>query len=96
MDFTAGDNVWSDKKSDEEYETLLFTVRLGKNIEKLTNVEGKVYFGSGDRTEGDPADIRYKIAYFFEVDEENPVFYSKDGKLYARSGDSLIEEFFYE
>ena len=96
LDFTAGDNVWSDKKSDEEYETLLFTVRLGKNIEKLTNVEGKVYFGSGDRTEGDPADIRYKIAYFFEVDEENPVFYSKDGKLYARSGDSLIEEFFYE
>ena len=96
LDFTADDNVWSDKKFDDEYETLLFTVRLGKNIEKLTHVEGKVYFGSGDRTEGEFADIRYKIAYFFEVDEANPVFYSKDGKLYYLADDALIEEFFYE
>ena len=94
LEFSTDDNVLSDGTHDEEYETLVFTVRLGKYIKKLTKINGKKYLGCGG-TEDKQADIVFKIAYRFEADEGNPVFYARDGKLFSRSDDVLVDEFFY-
>lgn len=78
---------------DEDYETLTFTVKIGKNVESIY-AHGKAFHGKnvGEYDE----DILYKVAYRFEVDEENPSFYCEDGKLYRKKDGSLVDEFFYD
>lgn len=89
----SGDNI----QDDTEYETLVFSVHLGKNIEKLCYVDGKCFCGvtleNGDEY---IYDALYKIAYRFTVDGENEVFYASEGKLYYRENNELVDEFFYE
>ena len=36
-----------------------------------------------------------QILVSIECDEENPYFYSQDGKLYQRADNTLVEGFFY-
>lgn len=102
LDKAGGERTFSTDSAgdDDEYETLVFTVRFGVNISELVYVSGENYIGkdiSDSATElGYRSDIMYKIVYRFEVDENNTAFYSKDGKLYNKIDDSLIDEFLYE
>lgn len=87
----------SDEEDDDECETLVFTVKIGKNITKLQYVSGKDFYGI--HTESDDvllSDALYKVVYYFEVDEENNYLYSVDGRLYYKQNNQLIDEFFYE
>ncbi|MDE6302524.1 MAG: hypothetical protein K2M36_02925 [Clostridia bacterium] len=92
IDFASNDDF-----GDSEYETLVFTVVLGKNISKIVRVDGITYFGKEtvDENGESISDILYKIEYRFEVDKQNPVFYSSDGKLYYKSNNELITQFAY-
>ena len=92
IDFVSFDNF-----GDNEYETLVFNVMLGKNISKLVLVDGITYFGKDtvDENGENQSDILYKIAYNFEVNGENSTFYALDGKLYYKSNGELITQFAY-
>ena len=66
-----------------------FTIHLSKYIEKIfARAFGTVYTVDGE-----------KIAYCPRVsiicDEDNKTFYSKDGKLYYRQDDTLVDGFNY-
>ena len=37
----------------------------------------------------------YRVRYYFVCDEENKTFYSKEGKLYERRNDALVDMFCY-
>lgn len=90
--------VSSETFGDDDYESLVFTVVLGKSISNVKYVVGKNYFGTNTQNENGEyiSDTLYKVVYYFEVSPENPTFYSENGKLYNKSDGSLIDEFFYE
>lgn len=67
------------------------TIRIGKNLRVLGDMEMKQYFC--DRND---KNVFYRILVTVECAEENRNFYSRDGKLYQKAGDLLIDVFFYE
>ena len=77
------------------FETYVFTVKLGKNIKKIARIDSSFYFGK--YADQDMNKIEYLVCatYHFEVDEQNKTFYAKDGKLYYKSNNALVEEFIY-
>lgn len=78
------------------YETLVFTVKIGKNIKEIKNVDGELYWGIEGEKDGEwYFDIMYKVAYRFKVDSRNKAYYSYGGKLY-RKRDKMLLPFFYE
>ena len=68
---------------------LHFTVNIGKNVEELKNIEMKDYYQIGDTREF------YQILVTVNCAEKNQTFYSRNGKLYRSSDDSLVECFYY-
>lgn len=66
------------------------TIRIGKNLRVLRDMEMKQYHC--DRND---ANVFYRILVTVECAEENRNFYSKDGKLYTKAGNQLIDVFFY-
>lgn len=81
----------------DEYEDLVFTVRIGKNLRSAEYVEGDLFLGTIDG-EGEErvTDVMYRIVYHFIVDEENPHFASKDGALINKETGETVGGFFYE
>ena len=67
------------------------TIRIGKNLRVLRDIEMKQYYCDRNDT-----NVFYRILVTVECEEENRKFYSKDGKLYQKAGDLLIDVFFYE
>ena len=66
-----------------------FTLHLSKYIEKIyADMGATVYTVSGEKTAYCP---RVSII----CDEDNKTFYSKDGKLYYRKDDALVDGFNY-
>lgn len=93
--FTLDDSVFaSDHREDDGYESLVFSVRLGKNVREVQYVYGKSYLGA-EREDG-TLDVLYKIVYSFTVDGENGTFYAENGRLYYKANSALVDEFFYE
>ncbi|MDE7373129.1 MAG: hypothetical protein K2N18_03610 [Clostridia bacterium] len=70
-----------------------FTVRLGRNVSEIANSHEKCYYQA---TNSEGKNVLTYVVYHFAVDENNPVYYSEDGKLYYRKDGSLVDEFFYE
>ena len=70
--------------------TIVFTIKVGKYIKELhTSLQGYLIIPDGDSF------IMYTTYYNVVCDEENTVFYAKDGKLYYRSNDTLVTKFDY-
>ena len=66
-----------------------FTIHLSKYIEKIyARADATVYTVRGEKTAYCP---RVSII----CDEDNTTFYSKDGKLYYRQDDTLVDGFLY-
>lgn len=94
-DFTCSDGFFDyHHRADDAYETLVFSVCLGKNVRKLGYVDGKSYLGNYLNDE--ECDFTLKIVYSFTVDEENKTFFAENGKLYYKASGELVDEFFYE
>ncbi len=85
-------NCHSDTPGDVPIEELHFTINIGANIKELKNVNFKRYYLYGNYIKNF---YGYSIAVSINCSEKNKTFYSKDGKLYRRSDDSLVDEFFY-
>ena len=58
-----------------------FEINLTKNIKEIKKIDLFNYFIKDD--------VIYHLTYYFNCPEDNEVFYSKDGKLYYKSDDSL-------
>lgn len=72
-------------------EEILFTIVFGPNLTEIGNVrESEDWFAYGE--DGTP--VLYHPVFAFEVDEKNPAFYAKDGKLYTKRG-ALVTDFEY-
>ena len=68
---------------------LHFTLNIGKNLNDiaLTDLD---YFQRNTQT-----NEYYQILFTVNCAEENKTFYSKDGKLYWRADDALVDDFYY-
>ena len=67
-----------------------FTIYIGKNISHIEYVEDEYYL-----VKEDGKGTYYHPVVYIECSDENGHFYSKDGKLYDRSTDELIDCFAY-
>ena len=92
-EYTCYVKIVADDDSNARHVPIDFTVRLGRNVSELVNVRGKEYC---QVTDSDAKTVLIYAVYHFEVDEDNPVFYSDGGKLYYRKDGSLVDEFLYE
>lgn len=84
------DSIYSkDTLPDEaQIEQYHLELNIGKNVEKLRLIMMEEYYGLGSNRFA-------QILVTVNCSEENPVFYSEDGKLYRKSDNSLVEGFFY-
>ena len=64
------------------------TIHLGKKIKETKLIDMNCYHNMGGN--------RFiQVLVTVTCDEENPYFYSENGKLYSRKNDSLVPGFFY-
>lgn len=65
------------------------TINLGKYVEeiRLADMKGCSHIAQTDEY--------VQIIVSFNCAEDNETFYSKDGKLYYRENDALVEDFYY-
>ena len=73
-------------------EEILFTLVFGPYLEEIANVRESWDFTVDEE---DGTRVTYHPVFAFEVDEKNPKFYAKDGKLYLKRGDVLVTDFEY-
>lgn len=92
-EYKAYIKIIADDDPNAKHISIGFTVRLGRNVSEIKNVHEKCYYQTVD---SDGKNVLIYVVYHFEVDENNSVFYSDDGKLYYRNNGSLVDEFFYE
>ncbi len=69
------------------WQDLLITVYVGKNVERIPTSSPSAYFG----IETEEGIAFYRPVCYFVCDEENRKLYSKDGLLYLRADDTLLE-----
>ncbi len=69
-----------------------FTIYLNKYLEYVQFCgQPKEYF-----IYNDSPNTAYYLSYYFICPEENATFYSNNGKLYYKSNDTLVKEFYDE
>lgn len=72
---------------------LVFTLELGPRVKELRNVG----LDNGPYYTVDAAgnDVFYRAVYSVVCDEENPIFYAQNGRLYYRKDGALVTAFAY-
>ena len=90
------DMIWSypDDELSVAYtiENVVFQLHIGKNIEEIDFVFMDDYYPHIDE---DGTVTFYHPVVYITCSEENTTFYSKDGKLYYKSTNALVEDFAY-
>lgn len=85
--------IYSDWELSEQdiakVKVLHFVLNIGKNITEMRRINMQDYYRI------DKSGELYRIELTVYCSPENKHFYSVDGKLYNRSDDSLVEDFFY-
>ena len=73
-------------------ENVVFQLHIGKNIEEIDFVFMDDYY---PHIAEDGTVTFYHPVVYITCSEENTTFYSKDGKLYYKSTNALVEDFAY-
>ena len=75
---------------------LNFNIRISKNIEQI-KCHTLDCFSEGVYFDGEEYHSKIMIVFLYHItcDEENEIFYAKDGKLYYRENDSLVSDILY-
>jgi hypothetical protein len=84
----SGVQFKAESSKDQAVGDLVFTLKLGKNIRALDVDFSKSQFAQVTAKDGSSG--IYRICIRVECSDENQTFYSKDGKLYRRNGDTLV------
>lgn len=74
-------DIYQEDEVEGEAIEIEFEINLTKNIKEIKRIDLFDYFIKDD--------VIYHLTYSFNCPEDNEVFYSKDGKLYYKSDDSL-------
>ncbi len=75
---------------------LSFQLHISKNIDEITNISmGGIVLAEYEEN-GEMIYNVYVLTCRVTCDENNEIFYAKDGKLYYRKNDALIEGIVYE
>lgn len=86
-------NWWDDY----EVTTYKYYITLPSKLEKFTYTACKEIFVVTTKKEDDSIFAYiYRPVYYFFIVEENPDFYTEEGKLYNKKTNQLLEEFLYE
>lgn len=70
-----------------------FTLNIGKYIDKIYSVHPSDYFPHCNE---DGSVTYYNAVMYVKCSDENKSFYSKDGRLYDKHTDTLVDKFTYE
>ncbi len=81
-----------DINADYTVQDIVFTLSLGKNIKSIKNVYMVHYY---PHINEDNSITFYHPVVKINCSEDNKYFYSKDGKLYDKNTNALIEDFAY-
>lgn len=73
-------------------EELIFKLHIGRFVEKLYVSRSLTYIG---RVRQDKSIVFYAPVVYIDCSPDNRVFYSKEGRLYRRADDSLVDDFNY-
>ena len=77
-------------------EYLRFNLHISKKITELVLYDmEQIYVGEYER-DGENVCNVYVLTFNVTCDEDNKYFYAKDGKLYSRGDDALVEGILYE
>lgn len=70
-----------------------FTVYIGNYVNEIEQINKESFYGYGIKNVGtaDVVENYYKIIIVYIVDSDNATFYSKDGDIYYKSNDQMIE-----
>ncbi len=81
----------------KEANTVQFNIMLhiGSNIQELRNTDTRFVYVFTENTDGIENEVVYIPTYYIICDENNEAFYSKDGRLYLRETDQLVQCFYY-
>ena len=86
-------NWWDDY----EVTTYKYYITLPSKLEKVTYTACKEIFVVTTKEEDNSIFAHiYRPVYHFFIEEENPYFYTEEGKLYNKKTNQLLEEFLYE
>ena len=86
-------NWWDDY----EVTTYKYYITLPSKLEKVTYTACKEIFVVTTKEEDNSIFAHiYRPVYHFFIEEENPYFYTEEGKLYNKKTNQLYEEFLYE
>lgn len=98
---SAEANLWgwsSVYENIESVETIYlnYNIHISKNIEKNT-LSQLNYIYVGEYYDGENYDLKVCVVfrYTFTCDDENQIFYAKDGKLYYKEDNTLVSHIFY-
>lgn len=75
---------------------LNFTVNISKYIQEIENLDAGGIIVAEYVENGETKYNVYVLTCYITCDEDNKTFYAKDGKLYLRDGDVLVEDIIYE
>ena len=70
----------------DHVKNLVFTVKVGKNIDEDI-ITTKTYYKLQNK---DGSVVYYQVVLYYEVDPENPKFYSSEGKLFYKDTDKEV------
>ena len=90
---------WSNVYTDfERVETvyLNFNIHISKNLETIT-LSSLGYICYGKYFDGENYELKALavLRYTFTCDDENRIFYAKDGKLYYKEDNTLVSHIYY-
>lgn len=71
------------------------TLHIGSNIQELNNTDTKLVYIFTEMKNGEECEVVYIPTYYIICNEKNKTFYSKDGRLYHRETDQLVQCFYY-
>ena len=75
---------------------LRFKLHISKQIAEIENLSAGGFIIAEYQENGETKEIVYILTCYVTCDEGNNTFYSKDGKLYNRQDNSLVEDIVYE
>ena len=76
-----------------DIKNVVFKLKIGKNLKEVGNAELCDYFPKADNKGNITL---YHPVLYVECSKENKHFYAKDGKLYYRENDKLVESLEYD
>lgn len=71
------------------------TLHIGSNIQEFNNTDTRFVYIFTENKDGKEHEVVYIPTFYIICDENNEAFYSKDGRLYLRETDQLVQNFYY-